>query len=113
MSREEALIIAGMAAVTFLIRYSFFAVGERLVFPPLVKRALRYVPVAVLSAIVAPAVLLPDGVAGGWRLDWRNAYLIAAIATAVLAWRGDRLLLAIGGGLAVFFAWRGLVGWSG
>lgn len=110
MSRDEALIIAGMALVTFLIRYSFFAVGERLVFPPLVKRALRFVPVAVLSAIVVPAVLMPDGAAAGWRLDWRNAYLVAAVVTGVVAWRGDRLLTAIGGGLAVFFFWRWIAG---
>ncbi|HEX7597546.1 MAG TPA: AzlD domain-containing protein, partial [Polyangia bacterium] len=45
MSGHEVALIVGMTAVTFLIRYAFFALGERLAFPPLAHRALRYVPV--------------------------------------------------------------------
>lgn len=95
-----------MAAVTFAVRYIPFGLGERAKFPPLVERALRYVPVAVLTAITVPMVLLPDG--HHWRLDWRNAYLVAAIATAIIAWCWRHLLASIAGGLVIFFAWRWL-----
>ncbi|HEY9104975.1 AzlD domain-containing protein [Chitinimonas sp.] len=104
MSRYELAVIAGMTAVTFLIRYSFFALGDKVRFPPLVKRALHYVPVAVLTAITVPMVLLPDG--QHWQLDWRNAWLMGALTSGLIAWRYKQLLAAIGGGLAVYFLWR-------
>jgi branched-subunit amino acid transport protein len=104
VTARELALIAGMTAVTFLIRYSFFALGERLRFPPLARRALRYVPVAVLTAIVVPMVLLPDG--SHWQLTWRNPWLLGALASGVIAWRWNHLLGAIGGGLAVYFLFR-------
>ncbi len=107
MSQYELAVILGMTAVTFLIRYSFFALGDKVQFPPLVKRALRYVPVAVLTAIVVPMVLLPDG--QHWQLDWRNAWLLGALVSAFIAWRFNHLLAAMGGGMAVFFLWRWLL----
>jgi branched-subunit amino acid transport protein len=101
MNGRELILIAGMTAVTFLVRYAFFALGERVAFPPMVQRALRYVPVAVLTAIVVPMVLLPDG--AHWQLGWRNAWLLGALATGVIAWRFNHLLASIGGGMVVFF----------
>jgi len=108
MNRHEVALIAGMTAVTFLVRYAFFALGERVAFPPLARRALRYVPAAVLTAIVVPMVLLPDG--AHWQLDWRNAWLLGALATGLIAWRFNHLLAAIGGGMAVFFLFRWMIG---
>jgi branched-subunit amino acid transport protein len=108
MSGREAALIAGMAAVTFLVRYAFFALGERVAFPPLAKRALRYVPAAVLTAIVVPMVLLPDG--AHWQLNWHNAWLLGALATGLIAWRFNHLLASIGGGMAVFFLYRWMIG---
>ncbi len=96
--------VAGMAAVTFGIRYALLGLGGRLRFPPRVRSALRYVPVAVLTAIVAPMVLLPDG--SHWDLGWRNPWLVGALASAVIVLRTGRLLLAIAGSMAVFLAWR-------
>lgn len=107
MSWHEAAIIAGMAAVTFGIRYTLFALGERAAFPVLVRRALRYVPVAVLTAITIPMLLLPDG--QHWQLDWHNAYLVGGIAAGLIAWRWRLLLATLAGGLATFFLWRWLV----
>jgi len=108
MKGRELALIAGMTAVTFLIRYAFFALGERIAFPPLVRRALRYVPAAVLTAIVVPMVLLPDG--AHWQLDWRNAWLLGALATGLIAWRFNHLLASIGGGMAAFFLYRWMIG---
>jgi len=104
MNARELALIAGMTLVTFLIRYSFFALGERLAFPPLVRQALRYVPAAVLTAIVVPMVLLPDGV--HWQVTWRNPWLLGALASGLIAWRFNHLLASIGGGMAVYFLFR-------
>lgn len=103
-AHDEWLAIAGMAIVTFAIRYGFYALGDRLRFPPVLQRALRYVPVAVLTAIIVPMTLLPDG--QHWQLDWRNAYLVGACVAGLIAWRTGHLLGAIGCSMAVFFFWR-------
>jgi branched-subunit amino acid transport protein len=104
MTRFELAVVAAMALVTFAIRYSFFALRPEARFPPWVGRVLAYVPVAVLTAIVVPMVLIPDG--EHWSLTWRNAWLAGALASGLIAWRYGRLLVAIVVGFAVFAAWR-------
>jgi branched-subunit amino acid transport protein len=107
MTQREISAIAGMTAVTFAIRYVLFGLGGRVDLPALIKRALHYVPVAVLTAIIVPMLLLPDGT--HWQLSWRNAYLVGGIATGLIAWRWRHLLGPIAGGMAVFLLWRWLV----
>ena len=55
------LAILGVAASTFLLRASFIVFADPHGFPPLFRRALAYVPSAVLAAIVAPGLLMPAG----------------------------------------------------
>jgi branched-subunit amino acid transport protein len=107
MTGFEVAVIAAMAALTFAVRYSFFALRPEVRFPAWVGRVLAYVPVAVLTAIVVPMVLLPDG--EHWDLTWRNAWLAGALASGVIAWRYGQLLVAITAGFVVFLAWRWLV----
>ena len=107
MTAHLAAVIAGMAVVTFGVRLTLFALGERVRFTPRLRRALAYVPVAVLSAITVPMVLLPDG--SHWQLDWRNPWLAGAIASGVLALRVRSLLAAIVGGMVVYLLWRWLL----
>jgi branched-subunit amino acid transport protein len=104
MKPHEIWLILGMMAVTFPVRYLLFALGHHVAFPALVRRALGFVPVAVLTAIIVPLVLLPDG--QHWRLDWHNAYLAGTLAAGIISWRWRHLLASIGVGLAVFFLWR-------
>jgi branched-subunit amino acid transport protein len=108
MSGHELALILGMTAITFLIRYAFFALGDRLAFPPLAHRALRFVPVAVLTAIIMPMVLLPDG--AHWQISWHNPWLLGAGVTGVIAWRFHHLLASITGGMLVFFLFRWIAG---
>ena len=101
------MLILGMALVTFAIRYSLFAFPD-LRFPPLVRQGLHYVPTAVLTAIVVPGMLLPDGQHWALRLD--NAYLLAGLAAIAIAAITRHLLATIGGGLLVFFLLRWSLG---
>jgi branched-subunit amino acid transport protein len=101
------LLILGMALITFVIRYSLFAFPD-LRFPPLVRQGLHYVPTAVLTAIVVPGMLLPDG--QHWQLSLDNAYLLGGLATILIAALSRHLLATIGGGLLVFFALRAWMG---
>ncbi|MEN4752085.1 AzlD domain-containing protein [Pseudomonas sp. Ps21-P2] len=100
-------LILGMAAITFLMRYSLFA-WPSLRFPPLVRQGLHYVPTAVLTAIVVPGMLLPDG--AHWQLSLDNAYLLAGIVSIGIAAFSRNLLATIGGGLLVFFLLRWAMG---
>ncbi len=50
-------IIAGLAGVTFLVRYSFLGLLAGRVLPGWLTAALSFVPVTVLPALVAPAVI--------------------------------------------------------
>jgi branched-subunit amino acid transport protein len=105
---NEVLLVGGMAVVTFLIRYPVLVLVGKIPLPDRVFRALRYVPPAVLAAIIVPAVLMPDGA----NIDFSptNSYLVAGIASALIAWRTKNLLLTIVLGMAIFLLLRVVVG---
>jgi branched-subunit amino acid transport protein len=100
-------LILGMTAITFLMRYSLFAWPD-LRFAPVVRQGLHYVPTAVLTAIVVPGMLLPDG--EHWQVSLDNAYLLAGIAAIGIAALSRHLLATIGGGLLAFFLLRWAMG---
>jgi branched-subunit amino acid transport protein len=105
---NEVLLIAGMVAATFLVRYPVLALLGRVSMPDPVLRALRYVPPAVLTAIIVPEVLMPDG-----QLKIaNNAYLIAAVVAALVSWRTRSLLLTIVLGMAALWLWVAIAGMS-
>ena len=104
----DIVLIGGMALITFAIRYSLFGAGQYLSFPPVVARALNFVPVAVLSAIVAPAMFLPDGET--WHLALDNAYLAGGVAAILIAAASRHFLATISGGMLCFVLWRFLFG---
>lgn len=86
------LIIAGMAVATFPIRASFLVFGHRFEFPSLLRRALHYVPAAVLTALIFPMALAPQGQI---QLSLNNAYLLGTIVAGVVAFTTRKTLLAI------------------
>ena len=51
--------VLGMLVLTFGIRLSFLVFGHRLRFPDCLQRSLRYVPAAVLTALIVPMALAP------------------------------------------------------
>jgi len=95
--------LAGMVCVTFGIRLSFLVFGHRLAFPTWLERALRYVPVAVLTALIVPMSVAPHG-----SIDFSsgNAYLPGALAAAMVAFFSKHTLLAIVSGFLVYGLWR-------
>jgi branched-subunit amino acid transport protein len=90
------MLAAGLA--TFGIRLSFIVlIGQREI-PPQVSRFLRFVPPAVLSAIIFPEVLIRDG---AFELSLGNPRLLAALASALVAWKTKNIVLTIAAGMAV------------
>src|SRR5258708_40180327 len=94
------LTIFGAGLVTFAIRLSFIAVLGNMQVPEAVRRALRFVPPAVLSAIIFPEVLQPSG---HFDLSLTNARLWAGVLAALVAWRTKNILLTIAVGMAVMW----------
>lgn len=99
-----SLLILGMAAVTVFVKAAIFILGDRVVFPPLLKEALGFVPVTVLTAIIVPMILAPHG--EGLEITWHNPQLIGAIAAVAVCAATRHQLLTISVGLAVFFGWQ-------
>lgn len=97
-------MILGMAAVTVFIKAVIFVLGDRVVFPVLLKQALGFVPVTVLTAIIVPMVLAPHG--KGLELTWHNPQLVAAVIAVAVSATTHRQLLTIITGLVVFFSWQ-------
>jgi len=95
------LTVVAMGIVTYLIRLSFIVAWGRLTLPSLARQALRYVPTAVLSAIIVPEILRP----GGTPLDisFHNRRLIAGAVAAVIAWRTRNIMLTIVVGMGVLW----------
>ncbi len=92
-----ALTIAGMALVTFGLRASFLLLPASVETPPLLRRALRFVPAAILTAIWAPELLLENGVL---FLSPHNEKLLAGIVAIAVAWRWRMTSVTIAAGLA-------------
>jgi len=103
---EIWFIIAAMGIGTFLIRFSFLGlIGDRPM-PAIVLRLLRYTPVAVLPAMVAPLVVWPDATGG----DFDPVRVTAAVVALIMGvWRKN-VLWAIGSGAATLYAGLFLTG---
>jgi branched-subunit amino acid transport protein len=87
--------IGGMGLITFGIRLFPILLLERMNLHPTLQRGLRYVPVAVLSAIIFPELFMPGGTLD---LSLGNARLTAGlIATGVAFWRKNVLLTILVG----------------
>lgn len=84
MTLSLGLTILGMALVTYFARASFLLLPPGMETPPLLRRALRYVPAAVLTAIWAPELALQKEVL---VLSLENERLLAGAVAIAVAWR--------------------------
>ena len=103
MRPEMLLIIAGMAAATFITRFGALALLRKTGLPYWLERWLKHVPTAVLTALIVPALLLPEG-----RVDlsFGNHYLLAGILAAIVAYTCRNAMLTMGLGLTAILSLR-------
>lgn len=95
------LTILGMGLVTYAIRAVPLLTLDRLPMPPRLRQALRFVPPAVLSAIVFPELAWPGN---RFDLSLANDRLLAGVlAIAVAAFSKNVLLVIALGMLALWF----------
>jgi branched-subunit amino acid transport protein len=93
------MIAAGLA--TFLIRLSFIWLLGRYKLPDWMLRALRFVPIAVFTAIIFPETLAPGG-----RLDLTgsNPRLLAGFLAVVVAWKTRNVIWVVVVGMGTLWA---------
>ena len=93
---ELWIVIIGLAAGSFLLRFTFLGlIGDRPL-PPWLLRHLRYTAVAILPAMVAPLVVWPAATGG----QIEPARLTAALVTLGVGYATKNLYAAIGAGAA-------------
>jgi branched-subunit amino acid transport protein len=105
---NTAVMILGMALINLAIRWPVYLFANHFRFPPIIERALAFVPVAVLTAIIVPTVLYPGD---GTKLDisWRNPALLAALVACAVSYFAKNLFATIGAGVVAFLLFRWLL----
>lgn len=104
---ESAIAILGLAVITVVSR-SFFMLPEReLPLPDWLKRGLKYAPLAALTAVIAPEILMTQGELINTFMDARIPAVLCA--TAYYFWRRG-ILGTIVIGMAVYLPLH--IGWG-
>ena len=94
------IVMLSLGLLTFATRFSFIALLDRIKLPRNFQRALHFVPIAVLSAIIAPELgyannqlaILPT-----------NPRLLAGIVATFVAYKTKSVMWTISAGMAVFW----------
>ncbi|QLC73643.1 AzlD domain-containing protein [Pseudomonas sp. LPB0260] len=94
------LIILTIGVGTYALRLSFIEMLGRRSPPPYLQRALRFVPAAVMAALVLPALVNVDGAVD---LSLGNERLLAGALAAFVAWRTRQVLLTLAVGMAALW----------
>jgi branched chain amino acid efflux pump len=94
------LTTLGAGAVTFALRLSFIALLGRVKTPLFLRRALRFVPAAVLTAVVIPLLFYVNG---ALEVSLSNERLLAGLVAALISWRTKSVPLTLGVGMATLW----------
>ena len=104
MSAAPSLVWTAVLAIalgTWAFRVSFvFLFGYVEEVPAWVDRTLRFIPPAVIAAIIAPRLLMVDG---SLAVSLANERLLAGAAAAVVAWYTEDILATIVAGMCVLW----------
>ena len=104
---EIWLTIIGMGIITYSIRFLPIALLEKLELGPNIRQALKYVPVAVLTAIIVPELFMPEGTLD---ISSGNGRLIAGLIAGVVAWKTKNVLWTIIVGMGALWLLQWVLG---
>ena len=90
------LIILGGMVVTYLTRLSFILLVPSERAPRVFHRGLKYIPPAVLTAILLPELVIRNG---ALDFSFSNHRLVAGLVAALVAWRLRNTWLTIAAGM--------------
>ena len=88
---QSWIVVLGLAAGTFLIRYSFIGLFANRTMPPWLDRALKLMVPAIFAAIVFGGVVMVGGQVAGLSQWPRYAAALVALIAAVAS-RGSMLV---------------------
>ena len=91
-------VILAVGALNYASRLSFIAFFARRSVPPLLARALRYVPAAMLSALIVPMIFVPTPAPGAF-----NPKIVAALVAGAVAWTTRSTLKTMSAGMAALW----------
>ena len=95
------MLLGGL--ITFGMRFSLIYLFGRFQVPETMRRALHYVPPAVLSAIIFPELFLRDG---GLDISISNIRLLAGLVAVLVAWFSKNTLITIIAGMLALFLFQ-------
>lgn len=101
------LIVLAMGLVTFGTRLVPIVLLGRIEIPVVVQRALRFVPSAVLTAIIVPELLYHNNQVD---VSLTNVRLLAGLIAIAVAWRTKNALITIGVGMIALWVLQTLMG---
>ncbi|HQY75195.1 MAG TPA: AzlD domain-containing protein [Rhodoferax sp.] len=105
-------VLVGMGVVTVVTRCFFFISNRSWQLPHWAQRGLQYAPIAALSAVVLPEVVMTQG---QLITTWQDARLFAAVAGAayffVRKGQGQAVLGTIVSGMVVYLPLHIGLGW--
>jgi branched-subunit amino acid transport protein len=100
--------IVGLACVTIITRSFFFISRKEFKLPAWAELGLQYAPIAALSAVIVPEIVMTQG---ELITTMRDARIYGAIAgAAVFYWRRNTLA-CIAAGMVVYLPLRLILGW--
>ena len=101
-------VIVGLAVVTVVSRSFFLISSKPWQLPHWAQRGLQYAPIAALSAVVVPEIVMSQG----QLIDtWQDARLFAAAAGMAIYYARRNVLMTILGGMAVYLPLHLALGW--
>ena len=101
-------VIVGLAMVTVVSRSFFFFSNSEWHLPHWAQRGLQYAPIAALSAVVVPEIVMAQG---ALIATWQDARLYAAAVGLVVYFFKRDVLLTIVLGMAVYLPLHLNLGW--
>jgi branched-subunit amino acid transport protein len=101
-------VIVGLTLVTVLTRSFFFLSSKPWHLPSWAQKGLQYAPIAALSAVIVPEVVMQQGQLIG---TWQDARLFAAVVGAATFFYKRNVLLTIITGMGVYLPLHLGLGW--
>jgi branched-subunit amino acid transport protein len=94
------IVMISVGLITFATRLSFIVLLDRINLSRNFQRALRFVPIAVLSAIIAPELGYSNNMLA---ITITNPRLWAGLAATIVAYKTKSVVWTITAGMAIFW----------
>lgn len=91
--------LVGMMAMTLITRCGLIVWPGPIHLPARLQRALRFAPMAAISAVIVPSVLfLPDG----GMADWIHPRTLSAMACLLAWWASRQMAITLTAGMLAY-----------